>query len=114
VTHPLRGEIFESWVASEVFKARTHRRLEARLSHLRVSRGLEVDLLVDTGGSLIAAEMKSGATPKGKFFKQLDALADELEATNIEKRVVFGGDQRQRRSAGELLPWSAIHEVDWW
>lgn len=117
VTHPLRGAVFESWVASEIYKARLHRGLEARLSHLRLTRGLEVDLIVEAGPRVIAVEAKSGATMSGDFFKHLTTFGDELKAEpgapEVIRRVVYGGDESQRRSAGEIVPWAQIQSVAW-
>jgi len=117
VTHPLRGAVFESWVASEIFKARVHRGLEARISHVRLTRGLEVDVVVEAGPRLIAVEAKSGATTNGSFFKHLAAFTEQMQAqpgvTEIIRRVVYGGDETQTRSAGELISWAAIQNVDW-
>ncbi len=117
VTHPLRGPVFESWVASEIDKARVHRGLEARISHLRLTRGLEVDVVVESGPRLIAVEAKSSATASASFFKHLLTFAEEMEArpgvTEVIRRVVYGGDATQARSAGELLSWAAIQSVEW-
>src|SRR5207302_1267549 len=41
--HPLRGPIFESWVASEVVKARVHRGLPPNLFFFRDRKGAELD-----------------------------------------------------------------------
>lgn len=117
VSHPLRGAVFESWVVSEVRKIRTHQQQNPASSHLRIPRGPEIDLLTEASDRLIATEMKSGATPKGEYFKQLNALVDEMrelpDAPLIERRVVHGGQQRQERTSGLLLPWSEVHEVAW-
>ncbi len=117
VTHPLRGAVFESWVASEIYKARVHRGLEARLGHLRLTRGAEVDVIVEAGARLFAVEAKSGATASGSFFRHLGAFAEAMEAQpgtpQVVKRVLYGGDDTQTRSAGELISWASIQSVDW-
>jgi len=33
--------------------------------------------------------------------------------TEVIRRVVYGGDATQARSAGELLSWAAIQSVEW-
>jgi len=58
--HPLRGAIFESWVASEVLKARLNLGLSADLYHLRENRGSEIDLLIEEGRTVTGVEVKSG------------------------------------------------------
>lgn len=112
VTHPLRGAIFESWVASEIYKARVHSRREPRMSHLRVSRGPEVDVVVESGKEIIAVEAKSGATAHSSFFQHLASFAEKLGG-EVTSRVVYGGSERQQRSAGELIGWSSIQDVAW-
>jgi len=62
IHHPLRGAIFESWVASEAYKARAHRGLDPSLFHLREDRGAEIDLVVEAADEFLLVEAKSGAT----------------------------------------------------
>lgn len=59
--HPLRGAVFETWVATELWKQRLHRGLTPRMYHWRESRGVEVDLVVDDGSVVWLVEVKSGA-----------------------------------------------------
>ena len=112
--HPLRGQIFESWVASEVFKATTHRGEEPRLRHYRAA-GTEVDLVVDLGLRLILAEAKSGGTIVPRFFSSLGRLGASLEeiGLKVERRLIYGGDSRYRRGGTEVVPWSRMLEVTW-
>jgi len=60
--HPLRGAIFESWVASEIMKAHHNVGQRPSLSFFRDAHGLEIDLIVERGTQLIGVEVKSGAT----------------------------------------------------
>lgn len=115
--HPLRGALFESWVASEVLKSRLHRGRPARTFHLRESRGAEVDLLVEEGNRLTAVEAKSGATVAPDFFKGLLRLGGDVAEREphltFDARVVYGGDVAQRRSQAAVIPWDRIHDHDW-
>ena len=114
-THPLRGAIFESWVASEVLKARVHRRLASDLFHLRETRGTEVDLIVESGDRVFGVEVKSGATVPGNADATLKgwpaAGTDAIRATI--RRIVYGGDARQARTDVEVVPWGEIQDVGW-
>ena len=112
--HPLRGRIFERWVASEVFKALTHQGEEPRLHHYRAV-GTEVDLVADRGPTLILAEAKSGATITPRFFGGMRRLGRELEDAGhtVERRLVYGGDLRQARSGTEVIPWNRLLELSW-
>jgi uncharacterized protein len=115
--HPLRGAVFESWVASEVLKARLHRGLPADLFHLREDRGLELDLVAEGAGKVIGVEVKSGATVASGFFTHLlefgARLADHHPHLVAELRLVYGGAEEQTRHGVRVLPWSAIQEVEW-
>lgn len=112
--HPLRGQVFESWVASEVFKARTHRGEEPRLRHYRAA-GTEVDLVMEMGPRTTLVEAKAGRTVTPRFLSGMRKLGSELEDAGftVQRRLVYGGDRRQSRGATEVIPWNRLLEVDW-
>ena len=116
-THPLRGAIFETGVAGEIWKARLHRGVRDGLSFYRDRTGLEVDLLVEAGRTLLAVEAKSGRTVAGDFFRSLDAFAGLASAAPraraVKRIVVHGGDTGQRRTTARVLSWSEIDRYDW-
>lgn len=103
---------------NEVLKARVHRGLRERMFLYRDHRGEEVDLVVDTGTALLAAEMMSGQTVPADAFRDLDAFARLIENrvpdTKILDRVlVYAGEETQRRTVGTVLPWREVPEFDW-
>lgn len=108
-THPLRGPLFENMVVVEALKHRFHRGRSSNLAFFRDSRGLECDLLCRTGDRFAAIEIKSGATVSSDFFSALGRVA-ELVPNVAERAVVYGGSQRQSRSAGEVLPFADLRE----
>ena len=117
-THPLRGAIFECWAVSEVLKARVHRGLRERLFFYRDHKGEEVDLVLDLGTSLISAEMKSGKTVPSDAFRTLKSflrLADLQagEGAVLDSVLIYGGEERQSRSSGTVLPWNEVADYDW-
>lgn len=112
--HPLRGQIFESWVASEIYKARVHRGLPPRLFHFRDARGLEVDLVLERGTKLTAVEAKSASTVARDFFTPLERFAKALDGTQLlERMIVFGGERGHRRGDDRVLAWRRIQEPEW-
>ena len=117
LTHPLRGSIFESWVVSEVYKSIVHAGLSPRLFHYRESRGVEVDLIVEDGGQLIATEVKSGETIRSSFLRNLHEFRNRLEDADdwrdVRLRVVYGGNQTQHRTDVDVIGWNALDDVDW-
>jgi len=115
--HPLRGAVFESWVASEAYKQRVHAGLEARLFHLRDKKGLEVDLVLEDERAVTLVESKSGITVPDDSLAKLARIV-ELARTRKDPRpvngcLVYGGDQLQERTALTVLPWSKIPDAPW-
>lgn len=128
VHHPLRGAIFESWVASEIYKARVHRGQAPALFHLRQQRGIEIDLVLDAPSRLVLTEAKSGATVAPDAFKSLDAAAAHLDRSSITaparesgpevptplaRVVVYGGETAQHRTGVTVVPWHAVADYRW-
>jgi len=113
-THPLRGPIFESWVASELLKARWHRGQVARMHHLRETRGVEVDLVLDRGARLTLVEAKSGATLAPDALDSLRDLGARLGG-DAEFLLIHGGEGEAvgQRQSVHVAPWRALHAVDW-
>lgn len=112
-THPLRGALFESWVASEIAKRAAHQGIRRELFHYRDAAGLEVDLISTDARSVTLIEAKSGATIASDFTEAVDRLAQGLRRRTPERTistwVIHGGTTRQTRGATQLLPW---HEID--
>jgi uncharacterized protein len=118
--HPLRGAIFESWVASEIYKAYVHRGEAPRLYHFRDAKGLEVDLVLDGSQTVHFIEAKSGSTVNAAFFSNLRRIDMSIRSKAGGKRaddsigtVIYGGDKEQRRSDARVIPWHKLDRVTW-
>ena len=115
--HPLRGAVFETWVVSEVLKARVHRGLPPALSFFRDRKGAEVDLILEADRDLVAVETKSARTVVSDFFAGFDALAGAARSGRrtpaLRRVLVYGGDRREERTGATVLPWSMIDRFDW-
>ena len=113
-THPLRGALFETWVASEVLKHRIHRG-ELRAPYFYRDAGLrEADLLVDRSDRRTIAEVKSGRTVSDDAILATRRVAEALPAGPASDRVViFGGDESQARSDIRIIAWRDLHSIDW-
>lgn len=113
--HPLRGAIFESWVASELIKARVNAGLPADLKHYRESRGVEIDLVMEDGRRLHAIECKSGATIHRSFFDSLERLADSLAQgqppLEFHPAIVYGGATSSTRRRLPYYSWKEIEKL---
>ena len=110
ITHPLRGALFENVVVAEALKRRFNQGRRSNLSFFRDSRGLECDLLYQTGLGIGAIEIKSGSTVASDYFHSLNRVA-ELIPDISAKAVVYGGADRQTRTDCEVVPLSAMGKV---
>ncbi len=111
-SHPLRGAIFESWVASEVLRWRVHRGLRPDMYFLRDHKGYEVDVLVADGERWLALEVKSGKTVATDFFAALEALPRRITlppgVRRLDRAVVYGGDEARLQRDIRVVPWSGV------
>lgn len=108
-THVQRGALFESWVISELLKARYNAGETSNLYFWRDRSGNEVDLLIDHGTQLSPLEIKSGQTINQDYFKGLEFWQKLAGDTAGKAWLVYGGDSRQIRSDVTVLPW---HEIN--
>lgn len=108
--HPLRGPIFESWVVAELYKKRLNRGLIPHFFHYRESRGLEVDLIIEEAGDLLAIEIKSAATLAQSFFQGVARFCDAFasDQRRVSGQVVYGGETRHPRGDLIALPWRGL------
>jgi len=106
VRHPLRGALFENAAIVEAVKHRYNRGTTAFLPDIafyRDHKGFEVDLLYPTGDGLAAIEIKSGRTVASDWFAGPARLAGTLPGITAQA-VVYGGAERQHRTAGDVVP----------
>ncbi len=109
--HPLRPALFETWVVSELMKGRFNRGLPANLYFWRDNIGNEIDLLAEQGQVLIPIEITSEQTiTEGHFdgLKKWLSLAGEDAGRG---RLIYGGDERQRRDEAAVVPWRDLDSL---
>ena len=113
--HPCRGALFESWVVTEIYKSLLHAGVFPNLYHYREARGVEVDLIIDTGTGLIAAECKSGETLPGDALSRLLSFSQRLSAAKesplVTPVLIYGGVQSQQRTQAQVYSWKDAYQV---
>jgi len=117
--HPLRGAIFETWVTSEIMKYRAAHHLPMRsVFHLRQTRGVEVDVVIEDANTMTAVEIKSGQTIAKTFFDNLNKLDQQFKENNASitlknQRIVYGGETSQLRHGVQVIPWNKLMDYEW-
>jgi predicted AAA+ superfamily ATPase len=112
--HPLRGALFETWVASEIMKHRIHHGESGGLFYYRDRHGTEADAVVVRGEGLSVVEAKAGATVSDEMVGAFRRVRDGLAlSTPTDSCLVYGGEMPQKRSDLTVLPWTAVHKHRW-
>lgn len=113
-THPLRGPLFESWVIAEIVKQHRHRAKRPHLTFYQERGRLEIDLVIVRGAELTLIELKSASTPSTQHFNAFEPFDQRMRDRakgrwRVARRiVVYGGNESQTRSAGELCAWKDL------
>ncbi len=114
-SHPLRGALFESWVASEILKHRINSGEMTGLAFFRDRDGAEADLMIEGTDRLTVIETKSAETAAPRLFDGVRRVTRKLAplSKDCTSLVIYGGTSAQMRSDARLIPWTQVHEATW-
>lgn len=104
-TYPLRGNIFEAFIISELLKQRFNKGLKSNLYFWRDKTGHEIDCIVESAGSLTPIEIKSGKTINSEMFKNIEYWKKISGKINSDSYLIYGGNNNQKRSGINVLSW---------
>jgi predicted AAA+ superfamily ATPase len=111
LSHSMRGAIFEGWVISETLKRRLNQHKPSNIYFWRDHKGLEVDLLIEQGETILPIEIKSGATIANDWFTSLGSWQSLAKEEAEKPWLIYGGNERQPRTQAEVLNWRGITEL---
>jgi predicted AAA+ superfamily ATPase len=103
--HPQRGAIFENAVVAEVMKECFNSGEDPHAFFWRDKSGFEIDLVLEKGQRLDAAEIKSGKTISGDFFRSLGKWKDIAGESAGRTYLVYAGNEEYAREGHTVLPW---------
>jgi len=108
VFHAQRGALFENLVVTEFLKARFNRGRQADLHFWRDSKGLEVDLLLDDGITLMPVEIKSGQTIAADSLMSLKKWCELSDGSDRPAWLVYGGTSELANGNIAIIPWRKL------
>lgn len=114
-SHPLRGALFETWVASEIVKHRINQGIRGGVSHYRDRSGSEVDIVVEhtqgAAAGIALVEVRATATPHSRLLDGPRRVRTHLtgDLGDVSAVAVYGGADTQHRSDGSLVAWDELH-----
>ncbi len=101
----LYGALFENLIIIDILKQANSANSSYRFSFFRDSNQREVDLIVEQGLTATPIEIKSSQTMHNSYFEVASWFHNQLPQSN-PPIVIYGGDQDQSRSIGQVLSWN--------
>jgi predicted AAA+ superfamily ATPase len=92
ITHPLRGNLFETFMVSETMKYYFNAGIMPPLSYYRESNGSEIDLLIEKGSKLVPVEIKSAPIINSGFYGNLIRFGT-MDLRLDKGRLIYTGDR---------------------
>ncbi len=108
--HPLRGEIFETFIISEFIKYHYHKGQQTNYHFYRDNNMNEVDLIIETGYGAVPVEIKSGKTINDSFFKGLNFFR-KLSDRHKYGGLIYAGDQELRLKKTIIQNYAHIYDI---
>ncbi len=108
--HPLRGEIFETFIISEFLKLQFHRGKRSNYHFYRDSNMNEIDLIIETGYGSVPVEIKSGQTINNSFFKGLDYFR-KIENRYKYSGLIYAGERNHHFKDHSIRDFTKVYEM---
>lgn len=105
VTHPLRGNLFETFIVAELVKSRFNLGEKADLFFWRDSNGNEVDIIAEQAGRLLPLEIKSGKTLSKESTKGLDKYLSLATRNAVSPTLIYGGNESYQKRNIYIKSW---------
>lgn len=108
--HPLFGNIFETFIFSEILKTYYNNVLEPNLYFYRDYKGNEIDIVVDDVSAISQIEIKSAKTVNMDFFKNFKLLSDS--GVKIKDSIlIYGGNENRKIKNYRIISWKNIESA---
>lgn len=104
-SHPLRGNIFETFILSEIHKVFDHAGEDPPLFFWRDQTGHEVDLIIDLGRTIVPVDIKSAKTVATDSFRGLRYWRTLPGNSSKDGILVYGGETGYDREGFRVRPW---------
>jgi predicted AAA+ superfamily ATPase len=106
---PMGGAIMETAVIIEIIRTITHQGVEPQVYFWRTSSGVEVNIIIETAGSLVPVEVKLSATPRSAFSSSIKIFQKDYGKRVLPGYVVHSGDVRLPLAPGvTALPFAEL------
>ena len=106
----LKGNLFENMIVAEYQKNNHHLYLHEDYYFWQDSNANEVDLLKKKGDGFSIYEIKSTQTVSKDLFKELDRFEQISTPAVVDKTLIYGAANNEKRSKYSIISWKNISE----
>jgi len=106
----LKGQIFENMILAEFQKKNHHLYLHQDYYFWQDSNAHEVDLLTKESQGFSIFEIKATQTVSSDLFKQLNHFEEISGSLNVNKTLIYGGVENEKRTHYRVLGWQNISD----
>ncbi len=107
-SHPLRGNIFENFIISDIIKSKFNNVKPLNLYFFRDRTGNEVDLISDSAGKLDVLEIKSAKTYSRELFKGIKKLEQFMPGKIERSTVLYCGSKEAVTENVHIKNWKTF------
>ncbi len=107
-THPLYGNIFETFCVSELIKQNFNKNLKINFFFWRDKQGREIDLIYQLNEKIYSIEFKSAVTFNEVLIKNLLDF-QKITKQNLVKKLYFAGENQFVFKGIEINSWKKIN-----
>ena len=104
----LKGHVFENMILAEYHKKNHHLYLHQDYYFWQDSNGHEVDLLMKRADGYSIFEIKATQTISSSLFKEMDRFESISSPATIDKTLIYGGSENEKRTRYNVLSWKNI------
>ncbi|MBQ7192173.1 MAG: ATP-binding protein [Paludibacteraceae bacterium] len=113
-THPLRGNLFEDMVVTEMLKTRFNAGQRSNLFFYRDKGQHEVDVLQEFGNELRAYEIKSATMISQDFYRNMRYVKRLLGETLLSTQVIYDGENEWDKAEEGFINYRRWKENNPW
>lgn len=106
----LKGNVFENMIVAEYQKKNHHQYLHEDYYFWQDSNANEVDLLMKKGEGFSVFEIKATQTLSPGLFKEMDRFEDISAPAKVEKTLIYGGKEDEKRTRYHVISWRNISD----
>lgn len=107
----LKGNIFENMIVSEFQKRNHHQYLLQEYNFWQDSNANEIDILMKNESGFDVFEIKATQTITSDLFKQMDRFEELISPIKVNKTLIYGGAENQKRTKYSVMSWKDVLSV---